>query len=149
MNKILFFLSLSLMSASAAAEMIGCSLTYSMRGWSFAYAEYRGDGVVSCSNGQWANVAIVSRGAGFTVGKSEIDKGRGIITEVQSIEEVFGTYLFLDGHAGVTKSVEGRVMTKGEVSLVLSGIGRGMDLGVTFGAFSIKPKSSPNNDRGQ
>jgi hypothetical protein len=30
-------------------------------------------------------------------------------------------------------------MTKGDVSLALSGTGRGLDLGVVFGAFTISP----------
>ncbi len=104
------------------------------------YKEYKGTGHVTCRNGQQANVAIVSRGGGFTMGKSEIDNGSGVISEVKDINEVYGTYVFLEGHAGATKSVEGLVMTKGEVSLVLTGSGRGFDLGVTLGAFTISPR---------
>lgn len=130
---------LFLYSSSAVADMT-CKLTYRMEGWSFIYKEYKGSGVVSCRNGQRANVAIISRGVGMTLGKSEIDNGIGVISDVKSIGEVFGTYVSLDGHAGATKSVEGRVMTKGMVSLALSGIGRGVDLGVTIGAFTIKPR---------
>lgn len=128
-----------LFSGSAAAGMT-CHLTYHMEGWSFIYKEYKGSGVVRCRNGQQANVAIVSRGVGATLGRSEINNGKGVISYVESINEVFGAYVSLDGHAGVTRSVEGRVMTKGLVSLALSGVGRGVDLGVTLGAFTIKPR---------
>lgn len=129
-----------LMSDVASADMTGCVLTYNMKGWSFVYKEYRGSGVVRCRNGQQANVAIISRAVGMTLGMSEISDGKGVISAVNSIDEVFGTYVAFDGHAGVTRSVEGRVMTKGVVSLALSGIGRGVDLGVTIGAFSIRPR---------
>ncbi|WP_031435659.1 hypothetical protein [Methylomarinum vadi] len=125
---------------SVAAQMTTCTLTYSLQGWSFVYKEYKGQGLVSCRNGQRANVSIISRGGGFTIGKSEINHGTGVITEVKNIQEVFGTYAFLDGHAGATKSVEGRVMTKGEVSLALAGYGRGFDIGVAIGALTIKPR---------
>ena len=131
---------LSLSSFSVAADMSSCALTYSLQGWSFFYQEYRGNGFISCRNGQKAHVAIVSRGGGVSFGKSEINDGKGVISRVRSLNEVFGTYVFLDGHAGATRSVEGRIMTKGEVSLALSGFGRGFDLGVTVGTFSILPR---------
>lgn len=75
----------------------------------------------------------------MTLGKSEINNGKGVFSEVKSINEIYGTYVVLGGHAGATKSVEAQVMTKGEVSLAISGKGRGFDLGVTLGAFTISP----------
>lgn len=120
--------------------MTSCKISYALKGWSFFYKEYIGTGHVSCKNGQSTNVVIVSRSGGLSMGKSEIHKGEGVISAVYSINEVFGTYIGLDVHAGATKSVEGRVMTKGEISLALWGMGRGFDLGITVGAFSILPK---------
>lgn len=130
---------LILASSTIQAEMTQCHLRYTLEGWSFIYKEYKGSGTISCQNGQTANVSILSRGGGATIGRSEIRDGRGVISEVRNINEVFGTYVFLDGHAGFTQSVEGRVMTKGIVSLALSGDGRGFDLGVAVGAFIIRP----------
>ncbi len=49
----------------------------------------------------------------------------------------FGTYVAAEAHAGAVKSSGAQVMTKGEVSLALSGTGRGFDLGVAFGAMTI------------
>jgi hypothetical protein len=37
------------------------------------------------------------------------------------------------------KSSEAQVLTKGEVSLALSGTGRGWDIGVAISDFAIKP----------
>ena len=124
---------------SASAAMTSCRISYNLSGWSFFYKEYRGKGTVTCENGQRTNVSIITRGGGITFGKSEIIDGKGVFSEVKNINEVFGTYIVLDGHAGATKSVEGQVMTKGEVSLAISGKGRGFDLGVALGAFTISP----------
>ncbi len=121
----------------ASAAMTTCRLSYHIEGWSFLYKTYRGTGTVSCENGQSARVEIETHGGGPTVGKSEI-QGRGRFTEVRGISEVYGVYAEADAHAGVTKSFDGRVLTKGEVSLALSGTGRGVDLGIAFGAFIIK-----------
>jgi len=128
----------SLLLASPAAAMTKCKMTYDLKGWSFIYKTYQGRAFVKCRNGQRAKVRIAARGGGLTVGKSEIDNGKGIFSEVKDISEIFGTYVAVDGHAGATKSVEGWAMTKGEVSLALSGKGRGFDLGFALGAFTIE-----------
>ena len=141
-NVIIFvLLTLSILFAnSALAGMTRCKLHYSLEGWSFIYSEYRGTGSVTCQNGQRARVSIVTRGGGLTLGKSDIVKGKGEFSDVKNISEVFGTYVAVNGHAGATKSVEGQAMTKGEVSLALSGKGRGFDLGVGLSAFTIEPQ---------
>ncbi len=123
-----------------ASAMTSCRIHYQMKGWSFIYKEYHGRGTITCKNGQRASVSIVSRSAGLSIGKSEISRGKGRFTAVKNIQETFGTYVLLNSHAGATKSVEGTVMTKGEVSLAQSGRGRGFDLGLTLGAFTIKPR---------
>ena len=127
------------LSIPASAAMTSCKITYNLKGWSIFYKEYKGNGIVTCNNGQRANVSIITRGGGLTIGKSEINNGKGVFSKVKNINETYGTYVVLDGHAGATKSVEGQVMTKGEVSLAISGKGRGFDLGVTLGAFTIRP----------
>ena len=127
------------LSSPASAAMTDCRMTYNLKGWSIFYKEYKGHGIVSCKNGQRANVRIITRGGGLTLGKSEINNGKGRFSKVKNINEIFCTYVVLEGHAGATKSVEGQVMTKGEVSLAISGKGRGFDLGVTVGAFTISP----------
>lgn len=125
-------------AGSASAQMTSCRLRYELSGWSFIYKEYRGVGTVTCRNGETARVSLVARGAGLTVGSSKIDNGRGAFSEVRSIDEVFGTYFSVDGHAGATRAAEGYAMTKGPVSLALSGVGRGIDLGVAFSGFTIR-----------
>ncbi len=115
-----------------------CSMAYKLSGWSFVYKQYNGTGYITCSNGQRAHVKLESKGGGLTVGRSEIE-GTGKFTEVKDIREIYGTFVSVEGHAGVTKSAEGAVLTKGIISLAMSGTGRGIDIGVAFGGLKILP----------
>ena len=117
-----------------------CSMTYKLSGWSFVYKQYDGSGYVVCGNGQRAHVKLASKGGGFTVGRSEIE-GTGEFTEVKDIKEIYGTYASVEGHAGAAKSAQGMALTKGIISLALSGTGRGIDIGVSFGGLRISPLS--------
>ncbi len=128
---------LTFLSQPAAAEnMISCTMKYYLKGWSFAYSQYKGTGEVNCTNGQSAHVVLSSKAIGFTIGMSEID-GTGKFTELKDINEIYGLFASLEGHAGVTKSGSGQVLTRGIVSLALSGEGRGFDIGVTLGGLRI------------
>lgn len=122
---------------ATAASNVSCSMKFSMKGWSAFYKTYSGTGTVSCSNGQSAHVKLEARGGGLTVGKSEIENGKGEFSGVKGIEEVFGSYVEAEAHAGAVKSSKASVMTKGEVSLALSGTGRGWDIGIAFGKLTI------------
>ncbi len=127
-----------LYSVSAVADISNCKIRYSLKGWSFIYKEYRGNGSITCPNGQRARVNIITRGGGLTIGKSEISNGKGTFSTVKNINEILGTYVAVNAHAGATKSVEAQVVTKGEVSLALFGKGRGVDLGLSIGSFTIR-----------
>jgi hypothetical protein len=124
--------------AADPAANIKCEMKFSMKGWSAIYKRSSGTGTVTCSNGQSATVKLEARGGGITAGKSSIENGRGEFSNVKNIEEIFGSYADAEAHAGAVKSSGARAMTKGEVSLALSGTGRGWDLGVSFGKFTIK-----------
>ena len=125
--------------ANAAEATVKCSLTFSMSGWSAIYKNYSGTGTVTCSNGESRSVKLTSEGGGLTVGKSSIDNGVGEFSAVMGIDELMGSYASAEAHAGAVKSAKGEVLTKGEVSLALSGTGRGWDLGIAFGKFTITP----------
>ncbi len=124
----------------AAADLAECKMTFNMSGWSLIYKEMKGEGKVTCSNGQSADVTIVSRAAGFTIGKSDILDGEGTFSEVKDISEIFGTYAKAEASGGATKGGAAQAMTKGEISLAIAGSGRGWDVGVTLGGFTIKKK---------
>lgn len=124
--------------APAQAAPVDCKLRFSMSGWSAFYKTASGQGTITCTNGQSMRVKLRAKGGGLTVGKSTIENGVGEFSGVYGIHELLGTYVTAEAHAGAVKSAKGQVMTKGEVSLALSGTGRGWDLGVAFGKFIIK-----------
>ncbi len=131
---------LSLFAGEARTDntnLIECKMRFNLKGWSAFYKTARGTGTITCSNGQKARVSIRTKGGGITFGKSEIINGAGTFSGVRSIEELFGSYAQSEAHAGVVKSGDVQAMTKGEVSLALAGTGRGIDIGVAFGKFTI------------
>lgn len=125
-------------SAQAGKAPVKCHLTYSMSGWSAIYQHAEGRGKVSCSNGQRAAVTISVHGGGLTAGKFHVS-GRGEITNVYSIKDVFGSYAQAGASAGAGRSGTAQVLTKGTTSMALSGSGEGLDLGVAVDDFKIEP----------
>jgi hypothetical protein len=120
-----------------AAANVKCTMTFQMKGWSAFYKTASGTGHVTCDNGQSAKVKLSAKGGGLTVGKSSIEEGHGEFSAVTGVAEIFGSYASAEAHAGAVQSAGAQVMTKGEVSLALSGKGRGFDLGVAFGRLTI------------
>ncbi len=129
-------------SATAVAAEKGrtdCEMKFSLKGWSAFYKTAKGEGTITCDNGQSAHVKIVAKGGGLTFGKSEVRNGTGKFSDVADISELFGSYAAGEAHAGAVKSSTAQAMTKGEVSLALAGTGEGWDVGIAFGKFTISP----------
>lgn len=124
-------------SAQAAEAHVKCDLTYNLAGWSLFYKHATGSGTISCDNGQHANVKIVVVGGGLTAGKYRINHGKGEISNVRNIDDVFGSYAQAGAEAGVVKSATAQVLTKGTTSLALAGTGEGVNLGLSVGKFTI------------
>jgi len=118
-------------------KLVKCRMTFNLKGWSAFYKTAKGDGTISCDNGQKARVRIRATGGGITFGKSEIIGGNGRFSGARDIGELFGSYVQSEAHAGAGKSADAQAMTKGEVSLALKGTGRGVDIGFAFGKFTI------------
>lgn len=123
--------------ASAASANLDCKLKYNLTGWSFIYKHTTGTGVVTCENGQVMRVHVRAKALGLTAGKWKIDHGTGAFTDVHRITDVLGDYVQASANAGVVKSGEAQVLTKGPVSLALAGGGRGVNIGVDIGKFTI------------
>jgi hypothetical protein len=121
-----------------AAGPITCRLTFDLSGWSIFYKTATGSGTVTCDNGQSMPVKVRATGGGLTVGKSQIEDGKGAFSGVYNINDVLGSYASGEAHAGASKSAGAMAMTKGSVSLALSGKGKGWDLGIAFGKFVIE-----------
>jgi hypothetical protein len=124
-------------TSEATAGLVECKMKFNLSGWSAFYKTATGHGTITCTNGETARVAIRAKGGGLTFGKSEVVGGTGTFTGARRLTELFGSYAQGEVHAGVVKSADAQALTKGEVSLVLAGKGRGVDLGVDFGKLNI------------
>ena len=118
--------------------LVQCRMTFSLKGWSAFYKTAKGTGTITCDNGEKARVRLKATGGGLTFGKSEIVGGTGRFTGARNLEELLGSYVQSEAHAGAGKSADAQAMTKGEVSLTLVGKGRGVDIGFAFGKFTIE-----------
>ena len=125
------------LSGPAQAGSIDCNLKFTISGWAAFYKRSSGTGTITCSNGQSMRVRLEARGGGPSVGKSTIKNGKGDFAGVNDIRDTLGSYVSAEAQAGAVKAAKGQVVTKGEVSLALSGTGRGWDLGIAFGKFTI------------
>ena len=139
MTRLLACAALALALASPAAfaqKKTDCKMHFSTSGWSAFYKTASGTGVITCDNGQKLNVSISAKGGGLAFGKSSIN-GTGEFSGVKDIHELLGSYAQAEASAGASKSSAANVMTKGEVQLALAGTGKGWDLGISFGKFTI------------
>ncbi|OOG37489.1 hypothetical protein B0E51_16710 [Rhodanobacter sp. C05] len=123
----------------ARAGDISCKMSFQLSGWSVFYKTASGSGTVRCSNGQSLHVKLRAKGGGLTFGKTRISNGIGKFSGISNVRDVLGHYANAEAHAGVEdKAAAAQVLTKGNVSLALSGKGEGWNLGVAFGAFIIE-----------
>lgn len=120
------------------AREVSCKMRFDLSGWSVFYKTASGSGTVHCSNGQTLHVKLRAKGGGLTFGRTRITDGIGRFTGVSNIRDVRGHYVNVEAHAGAEHSADAQVLTKGNVSLALSGKGSGWNLGVAFGAFIIE-----------
>ena len=125
--------------SSNPTNEIKCNLSFNLKSWSVFYKSGKGDGTITCDNGEASDVKIRAKGGGLTFGKTHILDGKGTFSKVHNLSEVYGSYASSEAHGGVVKSGDVRAMTKGDVSLAIHGTGKGVDLGIAFGAFKITP----------
>lgn len=123
--------------AQAAEANLDCTMRFNLTSWSAIYKHAEGSGVVTCENGQSMKVNISAKGGGLTVGKSHIEDGKGEFTDVHAMSDILGTYAQGEATAAAGKSATAQVLTKGTVSLALAGTGEGVNLGISFGGFTI------------
>ena len=133
----LFGFSTVVVAEDKAAATVDCYMKFNLKGWSVFYKTAEGSGRVTCNNGEKANVKIKVTGGGLTFGKMDIRDGNGTFSKVIQINEIFGPYVAAEVHAGAVKSAQASVYTKGEISLALTGTGRGVNIGIDFGKLVI------------
>lgn len=118
---------------------VSCEMTFTMKGWSAIVSKAEGEGVITCDNGQTADVKLSVTGGGFTFGKTEIEDGKGTFTRVRDISEVFGAYAQAEAAAGTASETRSaQALTKDDVSLTITADGRGWTLGVSGAKFAIE-----------
>ena len=117
-----------------------CDLTFALKGWSAIYKTSSGQGTIRCDDGQSLAVSIKLVGGGLTFGKTETTNGLGKFSPVGTIEQLLGSYAAAQAEASAVKSAEALALTKGDVSLALSGTGSGWSLGVSGVKFTISKK---------
>lgn len=120
-----------------AAGQIDCKMRFNLTGWAAIYKHAEGHGTITCDNGRSFNVNIVAVGGGLTAGKYKVEGGTGKFSQVYDTGELFGSYAQGEANAGVIKSGIAQALTKGNVSLALAGSGEGVNIGVSFGKFTI------------
>jgi hypothetical protein len=126
-------------SHSANAQgLTSCRLDFGLKGWSAIVSSAHGDGVITCDNGQHAEVIIEAKGGGLTAGKYELRDGHGRFNKVGDIREIYGAYVSGSAGAGAVNDAQAAAMTKGPVSLSLTGKGSGWEIGVGVQRFVIK-----------
>jgi hypothetical protein len=141
MRRVVLFMIATILFLPAFAEgEIKCEMTFSMKGWSAFYKTSKGEGKITCSNGQSAAVTLKLTGGGITFGKSETKNGIGKFSPVGKLDELIGSYGAAEAEAGAVKSAQAQALTKGNVSLALSGTGEGWNLGVSGAKFTIARK---------
>ena len=128
-------------ATGAAADkppLVKCSMTFQLKGWSAVYKTAHGTGKVTCDNGQSMPVKLAVHGGGLTFGKMDILEGKGEFSGAKSADELLGSYAAAEATAGAVKAGEAAVYTKGEISLALTGTGRGVAVGIDFGKLDIE-----------
>ena len=143
MRTALLVFALSSVSAfvPAWAGETSCHLHYDMSGGGAFYKHSTGQGTITCSNGQTLAVTIESKGGGLTFGHSQIKDGTGKFSPVHDIHDLIGGYATAEANAGSGDNAsKAQVVTKGSISLALTGTGTGRTLGVSFGSFIISAR---------
>ena len=143
MRTVLLVFALSSASAlvPAWAGETSCNLHYDMSGGGAFYKHSTGQGTITCSNGQKLAVTIESKGGGLTFGHSQIKDGTGKFSPVHDIHDLIGGYATAEANAGSGDNAsKAQVVTKGSISLALTGTGTGRTLGVSFGSFIISER---------
>jgi len=132
--------------AQRGETTIKCHMRFDMKAWSIFYKSGKGRGTITCNNGQRAAVKIRTHGGGLTFGKTRIENGKATFTKVHNISDLYGGYAASEAHVGASRSAAAQAMTKGDISMSLTGTGHGVDIGIAFGKFKITPVASAKKD---
>lgn len=117
---------------------MGCEMRFNLQSQSGFYETAKGEGLLMCDNGQTAKLHLRATGGGSVFGRSEFVDGTGRFSDARTIDELLGSYFQAEVHAATGGSSAVQVLTKGAISLVLAGTGRGVDFGFTFEKITVE-----------
>ncbi|TBR39346.1 MULTISPECIES: hypothetical protein [Dyella] len=126
-----------LSSAASAAELV-CRMQFSLSSWSVFYKRTTGEGTIKCTDGSTLKVKLTANGGGMSVGQSKIKDGVGKFTGLATARDILGTYAQADSTLAAGQASTNQVLTKGSVSMYLSGKGEGVTLGIAIGGMTIE-----------
>ncbi|MDL1871522.1 hypothetical protein FBR05_04890 [Deltaproteobacteria bacterium PRO3] len=129
-----------------AKGKVQCTMAFELRSWAVFYKSGKGEGTITCSNGQKADVKIRTHGGGVQFGKNNIANGSGKFSPVKKLEELYGKYASVGGHGGAVKSRIGQSLSKDDISLNIKGTGTGVNFGFDFGSLRISPMSAEDKE---
>ncbi len=132
--------------AGKAKGKVQCAMAFELRSWAVFYKSGKGEGTITCNNGQKADVKIRTHGGGVQFGKNNIANGSGKFSPVRKLEELYGKYASVGGHGGAVKSRIGQSLSKDDISLDIKGTGTGVNFGFDFGSFRISPMSAEDKE---
>ena len=81
------FVTATVLAADKTNTSAKCHMDFSLKGWSFFYKTAEGNGRVTCSNGQHANVKLNVTGGGLSFGKMEILDRKGTFSGILNIDD--------------------------------------------------------------
>ncbi|MFO1462901.1 MAG: hypothetical protein U1F66_03930 [bacterium] len=129
-----------------AKGSVQCTMQFELRSWAVFYKSGKGEGTITCDNGQKADVKIRTHGGGVQFGKNNIANGSGKFSPVKKLDELYGKYASVGGHGGAVKSRIGQSLSKDDISLDIKGTGTGVNFGFDFGSFRISPMSAEDKE---
>src|SRR5260370_33176605 len=68
-----------------------CEMRFTLKGWSAFYKTAKGNGTITCDNGQKASIRIDAKGGGLPAGKSQVKDGHGKFSSASNISELRGS----------------------------------------------------------
>src|SRR5260370_9981755 len=77
-----------------------CEMQFTLKGWSAFYKTAKGNGTITCDNGQKASFRIEARRGGLTAGQAQVRDGQGKLSLVNNIRELVGSYGAASAAAG-------------------------------------------------
>lgn len=121
----------------AAEGHLDCTLRFTARQWSPLRGAVTGTGMLMCTDGSAVPVIVDASGPGITAERWNITDGWGVFDHVTRMEDALGRYTAIEGDIGVSAAGTVQTLTKGKLSLGLSGKGKGFVAGIAIRNFSI------------